>query len=209
MPGIGSHEAAKLTKQSAAELEQPKETKKAERNAPLFDSFVLFGKSSRLRNSVPSVVPTSSLFFLTTENTEHTEKDGIQATCRPPGPPRKSSIIHHPSSIQKGLLPIGSRFIGCTAYDPGNGVCPMSDIVKDVGFRIRELREDRGLSQEKLAERADLHRAYIGQIERGIRLVGWAVPTDSLFFETTKGTKPPARPPAATKICARKQDLKR
>ena len=39
--------------------------------------------------------------------------------------------------------------------------------MKDVGFRIRELREERGLTQEKLAALADLHRAYIGQIERG------------------------------------------
>jgi ribosome-binding protein aMBF1 (putative translation factor) len=42
----------------------------------------------------------------------------------------------------------------------------MSDIVKDVGFRIRELREERGLSQEERAERAVLHRACIGQDER-------------------------------------------
>ncbi len=33
----------------------------------------------------------------------------------------------------------------------------MSDIVKDVGFRIRELREERGLTQEELAALADLH----------------------------------------------------
>ena len=43
----------------------------------------------------------------------------------------------------------------------------MSDINKEVGFRIREVRQERGLSQEKLAALADLHRAYIGQIERG------------------------------------------
>ncbi|MCX5643769.1 MAG: helix-turn-helix transcriptional regulator [Phycisphaerae bacterium] len=48
----------------------------------------------------------------------------------------------------------------------------MSDIVKDVGFKIREIREERGLTQEKLAGLADLHRAYIGQIERGEKNIG-------------------------------------
>ena len=48
----------------------------------------------------------------------------------------------------------------------------MSDINKEVGFRIRSIREDKGLSQEKLAALADLHRAYIGQIERGEKNIG-------------------------------------
>jgi len=48
----------------------------------------------------------------------------------------------------------------------------MSDIVKEVGSKIRTLREEKGLSQEKLAGLADLHRAYIGQIERGEKNVG-------------------------------------
>jgi len=48
----------------------------------------------------------------------------------------------------------------------------MRNINKEVGFRIREVRQERGLSQEKLAALADLHRAYIGQIERGEKNIG-------------------------------------
>ncbi|WP_116950166.1 helix-turn-helix domain-containing protein [Jiangella endophytica] len=39
------------------------------------------------------------------------------------------------------------------------------------GARVRELRRELGLSQEDLADRANLHRTYVGSIERGERNV--------------------------------------
>jgi len=46
------------------------------------------------------------------------------------------------------------------------------DINEEVGFNIRIIREERGLSQEQLASLAGLHRAYVGQIERGEKNIG-------------------------------------
>ncbi len=48
----------------------------------------------------------------------------------------------------------------------------LAEINEKVGLNIRKYREKKGWSQEQLAFEADLHRAYIGQIERAEKNIG-------------------------------------
>lgn len=67
-----------------------------------------------------------------------------------------------------------------------------SKITLHFGATVRRLRHGLGLSQEKLAERADLHRTYIAEVESGKRNVtlksieklarGLQVSMDSFFL---------------------------
>jgi transcriptional regulator with XRE-family HTH domain len=43
------------------------------------------------------------------------------------------------------------------------------DIRTAFGAAVRAFREAKGFSQERLADLADIHRTYIGDVERGTR----------------------------------------
>ncbi len=47
-----------------------------------------------------------------------------------------------------------------------------TDVRRVLGRRVRSLRQTLGISQEELADRADLHRNYVSSVERGERDVG-------------------------------------
>lgn len=46
---------------------------------------------------------------------------------------------------------------------------PLSATTAEFGQRVRQHRQDRGLTQEQLAARAGLHWTFVGQVERGRR----------------------------------------
>lgn len=51
----------------------------------------------------------------------------------------------------------------------------MDDVKKLIGDRIRQLRKERGLSQERLGYESGLHYTHIGAIERGEK--NWSIDT--------------------------------
>ncbi|MEZ9291240.1 helix-turn-helix transcriptional regulator [Vibrio lentus] len=43
----------------------------------------------------------------------------------------------------------------------------MKDLAAKLGSKLREVRKEKGISQDKLALLADIDRSYVGRIERG------------------------------------------
>ena len=91
----------------------------------------------------------------------------------------------------------------------------MQPIQKQVGERVRVLREKKGISQEALASVCNLHRTYIGLIERGERNLslvtvekiaeGLGVQVSELFAGVEPTLKQPPR--AAVKENPKTRDL--
>ncbi|HEY9240146.1 MAG TPA: helix-turn-helix transcriptional regulator [Burkholderiaceae bacterium] len=49
----------------------------------------------------------------------------------------------------------------------GDTTQPVDDLIQIFGIAVRQLREARSWSQEELAERSNLNRSYVGEVERG------------------------------------------
>lgn len=60
------------------------------------------------------------------------------------------------------------------------------DVRRKLGARVQRLRQAQGLSQEELADRADLHRTYISGVERGVRN-----PTVTVLEKLAQGLQTP------------------
>ena len=58
---------------------------------------------------------------------------------------------------------------GHDSPDTGSTEGPDETRLRAFGAAVRRRRSDLGLSQEKLAERAGVHRTYVGGVERGER----------------------------------------
>lgn len=43
---------------------------------------------------------------------------------------------------------------------------------KDLGLRLRDLRIEANYTQEELAEKADMSTVYLGEVERGQKVIG-------------------------------------
>jgi transcriptional regulator with XRE-family HTH domain len=81
---------------------------------------------------------------------------------------------------------------------------------KLVGWNIRRLRVERGLTIEERAAEADVAPAYLGQVERGAVNVGIVIlgrvanvlgaRIDELFVEPLAGAKPPQPPKVGRRL---------
>jgi DNA-binding XRE family transcriptional regulator len=71
-----------------------------------------------------------------------------------------------PGELKPSDYGIGRRFL--VAYYRMSGI---EKVRKALGANVRRFRQKAGLSQKRLAEKADLHPVYISHVERGTKAV--------------------------------------
>ena len=80
----------------------------------------------------------------------------------------------------------------------------MTDFLLRMGIVLKQLRRQRGLTQEELAAKAALHRTYISDVERGARNLSITclrrlsnaleTPLSEIFNHIEAGTTTPTAP---------------
>ena len=89
----------------------------------------------------------------------------------------------------------------------------MRDIATALGLRIRELRNERHMSQEELAFKAGISAAHLGQIERALKnptvdtvaKIAAAMDVSITTLFTDEQAKPDAGSPVISKINAHRE----
>lgn len=77
-------------------------------------------------------------------------------------------------------------------------------MTKELGQRIRAERTARKMTQEELAERADLHPTYIGQVERGeksLTIASLEKIVEGLGIDLFENLQPPTKPASYAMKC--------
>ena len=62
----------------------------------------------------------------------------------------------------------------------------MSTIRVQYGLRIKDLRDERGLSQRGFAARIGMSPTYLADVERGARIAGRVLPQGKCLFKEIK-----------------------
>src|SRR5215467_2147224 len=85
-----------------------------------------------------------------------------------------------------------------------------ADVQKGFGAEVKRRRVRLGISQEKLAERANLHRTYVSDVEAGKRnpslasiqrlTLALGASLGAIFASVEDGTKPPRQTDGAPKV---------
>jgi ribosome-binding protein aMBF1 (putative translation factor) len=76
----------------------------------------------------------------------------------------------------------------------------VSDVVKNLGVRVREIRKERGLTQRVLASRMNVPRTYISKVE-----MGRVVPSLSTLWRIAAGFEVSVTYPALSRVGAQKR----
>ena len=60
------------------------------------------------------------------------------------------------------------NFVYDTGSNPVSGTIQKQEAIMDIGNKLKELRVLKGLTQEELADRSELSKGFISQLERNL-----------------------------------------